>query len=220
MAKPKRDDWLEAEAFASSFRKLVAKGVPAIYLVEFVLRARFLRVSKAFAAHLPQDANEGFLSVEQAERAAADPIFFHRTLTECENGLLAAPDRDEDLHGVPAYTLRRKARSGRPLSEGDARRLDESPMGKALLRSAQGRGLEISSLAEANPAVLPKIAKETSHREIARGAEQFLVELVHRKTGRWYFEDVANLVGLDDAKALKDRAEDYRKRRREAILPD
>jgi hypothetical protein len=214
------DAFLERRAFDESFRKLVAKGVPAIYLVESVLRARFLRASKAVAAHLPEDAREGLLAVEQAERAAADPILFHRMLTECEDRLRAAQDRNKDLVGLPAHTLRRKARGGRLLSERDALRLDGSPMGKALLRYARGQGLMIRSLADANPAVLPKIAREAGGREVARSAEQFLVELVHRSTGRWYFEDVANLLGLDDAKQLKDRSEDYRKRRRRPILPD
>ena len=221
MRSPKAPDPLPRtpSGFADSFRKLVAKGVNPYDLVEYTLRARFLRASRDVAAELPADSQTRFLSDELLAKAASNPALFDKLMAECEERLRKAKPRPDGLVGLPAHTLRRRAASGLPLTEGEARRLDESPLGAALLRHAQGRGLPIGSLAEANPAALPQIAKKAGQREIGRGAEQFLVELVHRSTGHWYFEDVATLLGLD-AKRLRDRSEDYRKRRRGAVLPD
>jgi hypothetical protein len=48
---------------------------------------------------------------------------------------------------------------------------------------------------------------------LARLAEEALVEYVHELTGGWHFAQIARLLRLDDAEALKKRSQYFRRRR-------
>ncbi len=204
-ARYDREAEAKVRAFARSYSKLLKKRVPCLELAESVLRARLFGANaRSFAALLPA----GF-SPEAAQKIAEDPADFDRSLTRLEAKLRRLRRPDGDLTGLPSWTLRRRARRRQPLSADEARVLDESPFGSRVLRNAQRAGVPIESLREANFAALPEIVRDASQHELERGAEQFLVELVHRTTGKWYFADLANLLHAD-AKALENRSRDFR----------
>lgn len=210
----------DANAFARSYSKLLEKGVPFLDLAEAIFRARLIganaRLVELFSSGAVPRFVEGrwvktILSLEEAKRIAGDPAGFDRGLTRTKAELRLRPLHDGDLTGLPSWTLRRRARDRQPLSADEAQVLDESPFGSQVLRSAQRAGIPIESLRQANFAALPEIVRDVSQSEIERGAQQFLVELVHRTTRKWYFTDLANLLRCD-RKRLEDRSRDFRDR--------
>jgi hypothetical protein len=124
------------------------------------------------------------------------------------------PLRDEEVIGVPGYIVSRVARGKRRLLEAEAKRLDESPLGSAILRAAARPDAPLKTLRnDKEPEKVRVLTRFGAGHNYGRDAEEVLVDYVRQATGRWYFEDVATLLDIDDPALFEKRSRDYRKRR-------